>query len=462
MGPGGCQKPGEAGPRVVNIRIETHELLRGAPTEGRPFEFKARLYAVGTAAESEIRERIARCGRITFAEFMQTALYHPAGGYYARENPEGPHGDYFTSPAAHPAFGALISLHLVRMWEALDRPSPFYAVEMGAGSGLLARDVVAYARNLPHPFGDALRYLALDRSPAPTLPDGPHPTYQRIAASGTPARGIVGCILSNELVDSFPVHRFQVQGGALKELFVSIEDGRYVEVLDEPSTPHLEGRLKDLGLRVPEGYRSEVNLQIGPWMTEVADALERGFVLTIDYGHTAQDLYSRERSAGTLQTYYHHTQASSPYERIGGQDLTSHVDFTAVASVGEAAGLRAVRLATQADYLRGLGIDTWLRRLRTQGLPQRDLDSNALGMRELVRLEGLGGFKVLVQEKGLGNADLGRVAPLNAPAEEGKSPAADLPTPMLRPEHAPLMEGRYPHAAWEPEHPWPPQSSQPA
>ena len=124
-----------------------------------------------TSAEGEIRERIARRGKITFAEFMEVALYHPQAGYYARKAPAREHRDFYTSPAAHPAFGALISVQLWRMWEALKRPARFSVVEMGAGNGLLARDVVEYARNVSERFGRALRYLALDRSPVHATPD---------------------------------------------------------------------------------------------------------------------------------------------------------------------------------------------------------------------------------------------------------------------------------------------------
>ena len=407
-----------------------------------------------TSAEDEIRARIAQRGKITFAEFMELSLYHPQGGYYARRASYPEHRDYYTSPAAHPAFGALVCIQLWKMWEVLKRPAPFYMVEMGAGDGLLACDVVEFARSVSKPFAEALRYLALDRSPAHITPDDRPAPYQRIVTMGTPLKGVVGCLLSNELVDSFPVHRFQIQLGEIKEVYVSVRDGEFVELLHEPSTPHLARRIRSLSRPPGEGYRGEVNLQVGPWMNQAADTLDRGFVVTIDYGYEAGELYSPRRDGGTLQTFYRHTSGASPYQRVGLQDITAHVDYSAVVSEGEAAGLRPVGLCTQAQYLCGLGLDGWLGRLRTEGLPQRQRDANAMAMRELVRPDGMGGFRVLVQEKGTGIRDLAQLAPLKGRQSGPDALTASLPVPLLRSDHVPLMEGRYPHAGWQWEGLW--------
>ncbi|HBJ30250.1 MAG TPA: hypothetical protein DDY93_02655, partial [Dehalococcoidia bacterium] len=153
-------------------------------------------------AETEIRRRIASEGRITFADFMETALYYPEGGYYTTQKVVGGAGDYFTSPAAHPAFGALLALQLERIWEVMGRPEPFHTVEMGAGDGLLARDLVEFTKHLQPEFTRALEYLTTDRT-----------------TSGVAEMGITGCVISNELVDAFPVHRFRIDDGTLKEAF---------------------------------------------------------------------------------------------------------------------------------------------------------------------------------------------------------------------------------------------------
>ena len=393
-----------------------------------------------TTPGEEIRQRIVRCGKISFAEFMEVALYHPTGGYYSRSAPAGAHRDYYTSPAAHPSFGAFIAIQLRRMWELLGRPRPFHAIEMGAGRGLLAHDILTYTRSFLGPFGSALRYVAVDRSDAHLESDDGRTGYERMVSVGMPLKGVVGCFLSNELLDSFPVHRFQVRNGRVHEVYVTLHEGQLQETLGEPATPLMHRRIRDLDPPLPEGYSAEINLQIGPWMREVSAALKRGFVLTIDYGYETAELYSPERERGTLQTYYKHTAGSSPYERVGLQDITAHVDFSAVASEGMATGLSPVGLWTQAAFLRSLGHTGMLERLRTEEHTQQARQANMMGMRELVKPEGLGGFKVLVQEKDTGIKDPSELAPRDD----------KLPVPLLQADHVPLMEGRYPHAAWEP------------
>ena len=375
--------------------------------------------------EDEIRRRIASNGPITFAEFMEVALYHPNGGYYTHDRENTTYGDYYTSPSAHPAFSALIAVQLEAMWKALDRPTPFHVVEMGAGSGLMARDITEYAREHLPEFVNAMRYVGVDK-----------------ASDETP-RGVVGCAVSNELIDAFPVHRFEIKDGSLVELFVDVgADGRLHSVPGEPSTPLLAQRLDKLGVELPEGTRGEINLRIAQWARQVAEIIERGFVLTIDYGYEANELYSPDRSRGTLQTYYKHTSGSSPYQWIGRQDITAHVDFTTVVEEGRAAGLNPLHLMTQAEYLDRLGLKKWAASLRERDMPARDVRANAMAIRDLVDPDGLGGFKVLIQERGTHLGDIEGLFPPPGYVEQ-------LPMPLLRTDHVPLYEGRYPSQIWE-------------
>ncbi len=369
--------------------------------------------------EAEIRRRISSNGPITFAEFMEVALYHPNGGYYTQDRQDATHRDYYTSPSAHPAFSALIAVHLETMWKALDEPTPFHVVEMGAGSGLMARDITEYARQHLPAFSLAMRYVTVDKE------------------SGDAARGVVGCVMSNELIDAFPVHRFEIKDGGLVELFVDVDaDGRFHSVAGEPSTPRLVERLDRLGLQLPDGTRGEFNLRIGEWASRVSEIIERGFVVTIDYGHESKELYSPERSRGTLQTYYKHTSGSSPYQWIGRQDITAHVDFTTVIEEGRSAGLRPLCLMTQAKYLDRLGLKVWTGRLRNRELSPHDIRANAMAMRGLVDPDGLGGFKVLIQEVGMHLQDFDGLFPSQERVEQ-------LPMPLLRSDHVPLFEGGY-------------------
>ena len=399
--------------------------------------------------EARLRDRIARQGSITFAEFMEFALYDAEDGYYTDPSAFGATGDYFTSPAAHPAFSALMAVQFQRMWELLGRPTLFHVVEMGGGAGLLARDVVDYARSLSESFARSLRYIALDRyAPQGNVLSGCGDA-QVIVTSKIPLKGVVGCFISNELVDSFPVHRFKRDQETVKEVYVGIDaDGDFIEVLDEPSTPMLVERLGNLVFTLPEGYQGEVNLNIGPWMGEVSAALARGFVVTIDYGYEAGELYAPDRLGGTLQTHYRHVLGGDPYLRIGKQDITAHVDFSAIASEGRSLGLVPLGLPAQSQFLRGLGFDGMLGRLRASNLSQRERDANVMAMLELVKPDGLGGFRVLIQERATGAKDLRQLASTRGVTEE-------LEIPLLRPDHMSLLEGRYPHLAWWPEELWP-------
>ena len=374
--------------------------------------------------EAEIRGRIASNGPITFAEFMEVALYHPNGGYYTQDRQDPAHRDYYTSPSAHPAFSALVAVQLEIMWKALDCPVPFHVVEMGAGSGLMAQDITDYARQQLAAFASAMRYVAVDK------------------ASDEPPRGAIGCVLSNELIDAFPVHRFEIADGRLVELFVDVDaDGRFRSVSGEPSTSALAQRLDRLGFELPNGTRGEINLRIGEWARRVSKIIARGFVVTIDYGHKAKELYSPERSRGTLQTYYKHTSGSSPYQWIGRQDITAHVDFTTVINEGRDVGLKPLSLMTQGEYLNRLGLTVWADRLRDRDISPRDVRANAAALRDLVDPDGLGGFKVLIQEKDTELEDVNRLFPSPECVEQ-------LPMPLLRSDHVPLFEGGYSSDIW--------------
>ena len=291
---------------------------------------------------AEIKRRIQRRSRITFAEFMEAALFWPQGGYYLGRSPIGASGDYYTSPSVHPAFGALLAVQLLQMWDLLGRPQPFTVVEMGAGNGLLARDILNYSSNLMPEFRRSLRYVCLDlravagletaSAPAqnalkvsriaaavPTADVGADsPTGRRGLRYGIPLSGVRGCILSNELLDAFPVHQVKVRRGRLQEVYVALQDGQLVETLGEPSCPELLSRLESVGVELAEGQVAEINLGIDRWAGEVASVLDSGFVLTVDYGKTATQLYSAEkRLDGTLTTYYRHTQTDDPFRHVG-------------------------------------------------------------------------------------------------------------------------------------------------
>jgi SAM-dependent MidA family methyltransferase len=226
---------------------------------------------------------------------------------------------------------------------------------------------------------------------------------QRVKTDGLRAfRQVVGCILCNEVIDNFPVHRFAIQGGSVKEVFVTLVEGTLTEVLDEPSSPRLAERLASVGVSLPEGYRGEVNLALEDWTAQLAQALDRGFVLTIDYGHLAPDLYSLQNHQGTLVCYHRHAVSRDPYQHLGHQDITCQVDFTSLMRLGERHGLATVGYTLQRQFLANLGFSSCLEALLTQGLSAARTELSRMAMMALVDPEEYGDFKVLAQTKGPG------------------------------------------------------------
>ena len=379
--------------------------------------------AMGREAEGRVRAAIEAKGRITFAEFMALALYGP-GGYYTGGEAQriGAAGDFFTSPHAHPAFGALISVQLEQMWRLLGCPERFDVVEAGAGGGRLARDATDFASALDASFAAAVAYQEIEGYGA-ELPDG-----------------FTGCLLSNELFDAFPVHRVRMAGGKLCEVYVTLsDDGQFVEALDEPSTPRLAARLASEGVELGEGWTAEVSLEAADWMKDAASRLARGYAITVDYGDPAERLYSERRSGGTLRAHYQHTASGDPYARVGRQDLTAHVDFTALIDSGEAAGLMPVTLMTQREFLANLGAEVLLDAIAGSDGPKQ---ADVKGLRSLLDPAGLGGFRVLVQAKG---APAAALACLDGEAErrdlKGKIEAG-LQPPRLTAAHLNQLAGR--------------------
>ena len=409
------------------------------------------------SAEVEIRRRIGDRGAITFAEFMELALFWPDGGYYMTGDPVGASGDYYTSPQAHPVFGALLAVQLYQMWQLLSRPAPFTVIELGAGSGLLCRDIVACSNHLPTGFARSLRYVCVDRRAARGAEgalgdEAPAAQVCRVAASRIPFRCVLGCILSNELLDSFPVHQVTMSQDGLRETYVSLDGDELRTSLGELSTPKLANRLEALEIDLQKGQTAEISLGLHTWAADAAASLEAGFVLTVDYGHPAAELYSAERRyRGALTTYYRHTQIDAPLRHIGRQDITAQVDFTSVVNAGRRNGLEPLGFAYQAEFLKHLGLTRMQQRLARLDLSQNAAQANRAGILELGRTGGLGDFKVLAQGKGVGHPDLwgfkhsGQAATL----------VEDIPAPLLTDQHLWLPQGRYPNTELEFEVAWP-------
>jgi SAM-dependent MidA family methyltransferase len=229
-----------------------------------------------------------------------------------------------------------------------------------------------------------------------------------------------------------------------------------VIIHDEPSTPELANRLIEQGVILAEGQTVEICLGLPDWAGMVSDALEAGFVLTVDYGKEAEELYSNElRPRGTLTTFYRHTQTDAPLRRIGYQDITSQVDFTAVMNEGRKFGLQTLGYSTQKEFLHNLGIQRWQRGLTSLGLPQGQTEANRAGMVDLIRPGGLGDFKVLVQAKGISNTALWG---FQSGEQEHEQDALlnSIPPPLMTPEHLDIRQSWNPSGEIQMEEFWPP------
>ncbi len=381
--------------------------------------------------ETKIRTRIRSEGRITFAEFMEIALYDPEHGYYATPGRVSESGDFFTSPSAHPAFGALICVQLHEMWRVLGSPAEFAVIEYGAGNGVLAGDIQAHASRFESGFDRAMTYTVLDRTSE---------------ASTSVLQDAVGCVISNELLDAFPAHRFIIADGTLKELWVVERDGVLMEEPGELSDPAIGDKLDAVRPGLPDGYTSEVNLELGPWAESVSRNIRQGFVLTIDYGYPAHRYYSRERTRGTLRCYYRHTLNANPFQHIGRQDLSVHVDFTALDEALSDVGFSVVGITMQADFLARLGINEFMKQLDSPGIPRRNVAANRMAIDQIQKSDGLGAFKVAIHSKGVDRPQLTGLASPGSGEPAAIAPSPPLPLLDDDPRRVRLFDGSYTYA----------------
>ncbi len=308
-----------------------------------------------------IIKKIQQQGPISFRDFMEMALYYPGLGYYTSERDKiGRKGDYYTSSNLSSAFGEMLGRQLVEMWHIIGEKK-LTVVEMGAGTGLLSMDLIEYLKRNPEIF-HKLDYRIVEKSPALR-----NKQQERLGEnvrwcnSLHELSGMTGCVFSNELVDAFPVHQV-VMGEELMEVFVDYKDG-LVEIL-KPASDELNDYFTELGVVLPYGFRTEANLDAVKWIHELGLILEKGFVITIDYGYPSSELYQDYRNRGTLMCYYRHTSSEDPYEHTGEQDITSHVNFSAISHWGKKNGLELCGFTDQAHFMMGLGIDEYLKRMQ--------------------------------------------------------------------------------------------------
>ncbi|GAB4484940.1 MAG: SAM-dependent methyltransferase [Thermodesulfovibrionales bacterium] len=359
-----------------------------------------------TPCALKIAERIRREGPILFEQFMEQALYDPQYGYYMSTVKRiGREGDFFTSSHLHPVFGRLMGRQIEEMWEVMGRPGLFTVVEMGAGEGLMCGDVLAYLDRTP--MAGSLRYVIVERNPA--VRDRQQALLGTMGARVSWTDSLdglscfSGCFFTNELIDAFPVHLIQKQG-ALAEVSVGINGDSFFETPGPALDPELEEYFRVFAPELPDGYRTEANLRARQWLGRIAGLLDEGFLLTIDYGYPADEYYDADRNRGTLMCYYRHEFGEDTFLHVGEQDITAHVNFSALKRWGEEFGLAGVGYCSQGSFLISAGIDKEIEELARSS---RDYLFELAKVKRLFMPQGLGeSHKVLVQCKGEKKAPL--------------------------------------------------------
>lgn len=365
--------------------------------------------------EQEIRER----GPIPFSRYMELCLYDPELGYYVRNAEQfGKAGDFYTSSDVHAVFGRLLARQFEEMWRALGSPSAIEVRELGPGRGLFAQDVLDWSEKKFPAFFQAMHYsldersLALREKLTRTLSrhfdNGKASLTSAEDQSTLVARKKPTIVFANEFFDALPVEILGVEGS----LRVSTENGRFVEAWAPPNQEEFEF-LDRFSVQPDRGERLEVPLLAQQAMARIAASIHQGFLIAIDYGYTRQEqLVGRHR--GTVMTYRRHSASPNPYEAPGEQDITAHVNFTALAAAAEQNGMQVQKLLTQSQFLMGIGEQNqFADAFEDARLPQ-ERAKVALQLKHLVTPAGMGeSFHVLVASKKIAGDRVANLAGLS-------------------------------------------------
>lgn len=354
--------------------------------------------------------------KITFYEYMSMALYEPKLGYYTKDKTKiGKNADFYTSSSVGSVFGQTIANSFIELLPHSTKGEIYSILEMGGGTGRFAKDVLDSIRQEFPDIYLRLKYYMLEASPF-------HQELQREYLqehldnliwlnSLEEIERFEGIIFSNELIDSFPVHKVQRLSGELREAYViwNAENSSFEEVMDELSDSRLNDYFMEQGIQLRDGQIAEVNLAAVNWIKTVSKVLKRGFILTIDYGYPAEELYTTYRNDGTLMCYYRHVANDNPYINVGEQDITTHVNFSILIDKGRELGLENVWFTTQSHFLINNGIlnylqDVELSQLDEQNIIQDEALKRNRAIRQLITPGEMGEtFKILLQQKNVGD-----------------------------------------------------------
>ncbi|BAQ63798.1 class I SAM-dependent methyltransferase [Geminocystis sp. NIES-3709] len=353
--------------------------------------------------------------KITFAEYMNLCLYDREYGYYNSEKTIiGKEGDFYTSASLSPDLGELLAIQLEEFWEVLGKPCLFQLVEMGAGNGNLALNILNYIINHYPKFASCIEYIIIEKSEKLREKQKQLLT-EKISNLITikwenllsiDDNSIIGCCFSNELIDAMPVNLIRFSQQQLQEIYLTKENNTLVIKYDSLSQKEISKYFDMINVVFksnvyPENYQTEVNLSAIDWLKQISAKLKKGYLLTIDYGYSADKYYHPQRSEGTLKCYYHHRHHHNPYVNIGTQDITCHVNFTALQKYGELFGLSTLSYTKQALFLMGLGLGDRLNQLSNGKMSLTQILQRRQELHNLINPEGLGNFGVLLQTKNL-------------------------------------------------------------
>lgn len=368
--------------------------------------------------EARLRERIQREGPISFYEWMKSALYDEREGYYsAARVRQGRAGDYRTAPETSPLFAATFADYFAKLFAELGCPEQFTIVEVGAGSGDFAQGVLATLKAEHPEVFEPTRYVIEEFSSAsrercaerlrgfadrvsvrsPTVTEG---NFGDPAQPDDPASNITGVIFSNEFIDAFPVNRVVMRGGRLRQLFVGVDDSQFVWIerdLEKPVADYCQL----IDLKLGEAQIAEINLDAGLFISHAANSLDRGFVVTVDYGAQRHELLtSDDRRNGTLRAFRSHQFADNVLANPGQQDLTTTIDWTQLNEAGEREGLRTRRLDRLDQFLISQGLLDRIAAIAAATTDPAEAIQLTTSARDLILPDGMAAsFQVLVQQK---------------------------------------------------------------
>ncbi len=378
-----------------------------------------------------IRDQIRRSGPVSFAWFMEQALYHPMHGYYSSERTRiGRAGDFFTNVSVGDLFGEILAAQLVELFDLLGRPDRFKILEQGAENAQLAKDIVKALAEEPKSAGWA--YWIVE-------PSDQKAAYQKAHVGRTPIPihwisglkeldAFSGVIFCNELLDALPCHLVEYDGGKWNEVRVQAENEEFGFVLRPIANAYLIRQVEGLPPPSTTPYRTEVNLAALDWVKSAARTLQRGFILVIDYGFPRDELYSPLRKEGTLTGYYRHQRQKDVLQRPGEIDITAHIDFSAIAEAASSEGCAILGYADQHHFMVGAAEQRLceIERLAGAGSLPADQQRFLRQYKSLMHPNTMGlAFKYLLLGKGVSLAE--------APSgfRYGKDPVAALQLPRF-------------------------------